>query len=225
LDKLELHIESLIFASSKALTAKEIKQSLVAHLDTKIKDKEVEEVLTTLETKYDDERYSFHILGIAGGYQFMTKSAYYPLVSQFLRIESKKKLSKASLETLAIISYKQPITKSGMEAIRGVNCDYSVQKLLDKELVMIIGRAEGPGRPLLYATSEKFMNHFGLKSLKDLPKIKEFESAGTEIGLKAPEEGPAPEAQAEDLENRPSETIIEVPVVPEEVMEISDEEE
>ena len=134
----------------------------------------------------------------------MTKGTYYPLISQFLKIESKKKLSRAALETLAIISYKQPITKSVMESIRGVSCDYAVQKLLEKELIEIVGRAEGPGRPLLYATSAKFMDHFGLKDLKDLPKVKEFELPSTEIGIKDTDE--QPESQfIEDGEAIPTE--------------------
>lgn len=207
------------------MTPKEIKLTLTTHLDVKIKEKELEEMLDKLVEKYKADKYPFHIVGIGGGYQFMTKSAYYPLVSQFLKLESKKKLSRAALETLAIISYKQPITKSGMEAIRGVNCDYSVQKLLEKELVEISGRAEGPGRPLLYATSEKFMNHFGLKSLNDLPKIKEFENASNEIGLMVSDEAPAPQEQQEVQEIIPEETTIEIPDAPKEVMEISDEEE
>ena len=224
MDKLELHIESLIFASAKAMTAKDIRNSLQSHTEVKFKDKEIAEALEILETKYEDEKYPFHIVGIAGGYQFMTKSAYYPLVSQYLKIESKKRLSKAALETLAIISYKQPITKSGIESIRGVNCDYSVQKLLEKELVEIAGRAEGPGRPLLYATSEKFMNHFGLKSLKDLPKIQEFEIEGDEIGIQETE---APEIVSQGEENQvaPETEVLEKHPVPAEVMELSDEEE
>ena len=225
MDKLELHIESLIFASSKAMTIKDIKNTLQAYTEVKFKDKELEAALEILENKYKDDKYPFHIIGLAGGYQFMTKSDYYPLVSQFLKIESKKKLSKAALETLAIISYKQPITKSGMEAIRGVNCDYSVQKLLEKELVEISGRAEGPGRPLLYKTSEKFMNHFGLKSLKDLPQIKEFEIPSDEIGVPDTEEPPSEVKQEEEMVVPVDETEIEVPTTTVEVMELTDEEE
>ncbi len=202
MDNLTLSIESLIFACTKAISKKEIKNTLTTHLKTKFKDKEIDEVLEGLRTKYNDEQYPFEIVEIAGGFQFMTKGTYYPLVSQFLRLESKKKLSKAALETLAIISYKQPITKTGIESIRGVNCDYTVQKLLDKELVEIGGRAEGPGRPLLYVTTEKFMNHFGLKSLNDLPKIKEFEMPDNVIGEQSIEvDADSPSASDELLES------------------------
>lgn len=199
MDNLQLYIESLIFAATKAMTAKDIKATLNAHLDKSIKEKEVVSALAGLHDKYNDDKYPFEIIEIAGGYQFMTKGTYYPLVSQFLKIESKKKLSRAALETLAIVSYKQPITKSVVESIRGVGCDYALQKLLEKELVQIEGRAEGPGRPLLYATTEKFMNHFGLKDLKDLPKIKEFEMPENEIGPKDVNDAPGP-AQEEGKE-------------------------
>jgi len=180
------------------MTAKDIKNTLNTYLDKTIKEKEVLAALESLGSKYDNEKYPFEIIQIAEGYQFMTKGTYYPLVSQFLRIESKKKLSKAALETLAVVSYKQPITKSVIESIRGVGCDYSIQKLLEKELVEIGGRAEGPGRPLLYITSQKFMDHFGLKDLKDLPKIKEFEMPGDEIGLNNTDDVPAPDGEQQE---------------------------
>jgi len=183
LDNLELFIESLVFTSGKAITVKELKLTLNSYLEAKISDKEIEESLVSLTQKYADDKYPFEIVGIANGYQFMTKGAYYPIISQYLKLESKKKLSRPALETLAVISYKQPITKSVIESIRGVNCDYSIQKLLEKELIEISGRAEGPGRPLLYVTSEKFMNHFGLKTLNDLPKIKEFEEPENSVGV------------------------------------------
>lgn len=204
MDNVTLFIESLIFASTKAITKKDIKQTLASHFKTSFKDKELDISLEELRHKYDDEQFPFQVVEIAGGYQFMTKGTYYPLVSQFLKIESKKKLSKAALETLAIISYKQPITKSGIEGIRGVNCDYTVQKLLEKELVEIEGRAEGPGRPLLYGTTEKFMNHFGLKSLNDLPKLKDFEMPENTIGEPAVEVQGENDNDAEEVLDSPS---------------------
>lgn len=200
MDNLQLYIESLVFASTRAITVKDIKGALEVHFDTKFKEKEVQSLLDTLGEKYKEDKYPFEILGLSGGYQFMTKGTYYPLVAQHLKLESKKKLSRAALETLAIISYKQPITKSGMEAIRGVNCDYSVQKLLDKDLIQIKGRAEGPGRPLLYTTTDKFMDTFGLKTLADLPKIKEFELPENEIGLRTDDES-EPIVQIESSNN------------------------
>jgi len=99
-----------------------------------------------------------------------------------LRQTTKKRLSQAALETLSIIAYKQPVSKNELEQIRGVSCDYSIQKLLEKELIEIAGRSEAPGRPLLYRSSQKFMDYFGLKSLRDLPKTKDFKEPESEIG-------------------------------------------
>ena len=187
MENLNLYIESLIFAARKAISVKEISDTLKAYLDVDIPKKEIHHALAVLTQKYNDEKYPFEIIEIADGYQFMTKGLYYPIVGQFLKLESKKKLSRAALETLAIISYKQPVTKSVIESIRGVNCDYSIQKLLDKELVEIEGRDEGPGRPLIYGTTDKFMNHFGLKNLNELPKLKEFETEENQVGIKEEE--------------------------------------
>ena len=99
-----------------------------------------------------------------------------------LKQQSQKRLSTAQLETLSIIAYKQPISKSEMEQIRGVNCDYSVHKLLEKELIIITGKSTGLGRPLLYGTSQKFMDYFGINDIKDLPQPKDFSQESNEIG-------------------------------------------
>lgn len=187
MENFKLYIESLIFASDKPINIKQIQQTLETHVGTDISEEEINSALEVLKEKYQDTSFPFEIVSIAGGYQFMTKGAYHPVVAQHLKLESKKKLSRAALETLAIISYKQPVTKTEMEAIRGVNCDYGVQKLLDMELVEIVGREDGPGKPLLYGTTEKFMDHFGINSLKDLPQLKEFETEAQTIGLKEEE--------------------------------------
>lgn len=183
MENLSLYIESLIFASDKPLSKKVIKQTLNTHFNTSFKDKQLEVAIDAIKAKFHTDEHAFELTEIADGYQFMTKAAFYSLISQYLRLESKKKLSKAALETLAIISYKQPATKTDIESIRGVNCDYSVQKLLDKELIEMAGRAEGPGRPLLYGTTQKFLDHFGLKNLTELPKLKEFETEQNSVGL------------------------------------------
>ena len=127
----------MIFTSTKPLHIEDIKQTLQVHFDTKFKKEDILAAIGQLKERYDSEDFSYEIVEIANGFQFMTKGAYHPVVSQYLKLESKKKLSRAALETLAIISYKQPVTKSGIESIRGVNCDYSVQKLLEKEFVQI----------------------------------------------------------------------------------------
>ena len=128
----------------------------------------------------------------------MTKGAFHTTVGEHLKIISKKKLSRAALETLSIIAYKQPVTRIDLESIRGVSCDYTIQKLMEKELVEMQGRATGPGRPLLYGTSDKFMDYFGIKDLKDLPKPKDFEMPETEVGEPAPIEVVVPKEGSED---------------------------
>lgn len=147
-----------------------------------------------IEARYAVEEASFEVVRIGGGYQFLTKGAYHHTVGVYLKQTTRKRLSRTALETLAIIAYRQPVSKSDLERIRGVNSDYALQKLLEKELVSIVGRSEGAGRPLLYGTSEKFMDYFGLKSLEELPKPKEFKDPENSIG----EEGPIEEEIAED---------------------------
>lgn len=181
-EHLSQHIEALIFTAEQPITLKEIKNCLQETFQTKFKKGEVEEATQGLMKKYEEDAYSFEIIEIAEGYQFLTKGAYHNTVGTMLKQKTKKRLSRAALETLSIIAYKQPVTKSEMEKIRGVSCDYSIQKLLEKELVAIAGRSEGPGRPLLYATSEKFMDYFGIKSIKDLPKLQDFKTTDNEIG-------------------------------------------
>ncbi len=182
MDKLDQHIESIIFSSEHPITIKEIKECLEQSMETKIKKVMMEEAMKRVVEKYSDEQYPFEVVEISDGYQFLTKGAYHHTIGTLLKQKAKKRLSKAALETLAIIAYKQPTTKSQAEAIRGVSCDYSIQKLLEKELISIVGRSDGPGKPLIYATSEKFMNYFGLKSIKDLPKLKDFNLEENTIG-------------------------------------------
>lgn len=145
-----------------------------------------EEVLLTavdeLRKRYDHAEHSFELVEIAGGYQFMSKGAYHQTIGVHLRQQSNKKLSRSALETLSIIAYKQPVTKSELEKIRGVSCDYAIQKLLEKELVTIVGRADSVGKPLLYAVTDKFMDYFGIKSIADLPQPKEFQLPENTIG-------------------------------------------
>lgn len=159
--------------------------------EAEVPEKDVTEAIVQIQAKYEDERYPFQVIKSGGGYQFLTKPAYQASISILLKQQSKKRLSTSALETLAIIAYKQPVTKSQMEQIRGVNCDYSVQKLLEKELVEIKGKSEQVGRPLLYGTSEKFMDYFGINDLKDLPTPKDFATEENEIGNQM--EGTPPE--------------------------------
>jgi len=185
-NQLNNHIESLIFVSERAISRKEIKSALEQALEVNVKEKDFDKSLEELKTKYEGDSHAFELVEISGGFQFMTKGAYHNTIGQFLKQTNRRRLSKAALETLAIIAYKQPVIKSEMEKIRGVGCDYSIQKLLEKELIEIKGRSDGPGRPLLYVTSDKFMDYFGLKSTKDLPQLKELAKTEDQIGEPAP---------------------------------------
>jgi len=171
------HIEALVFASDKPLTTMELVELLnnaLAFIEDRASLDQVEAAIDGIREKYSGDFYSFELVQSGGGWQFLTKKEYHKTVAQLNGDKFLKRLSVASLETLAIIAYKQPITKSEIEAIRGVNCDYAVQKLLEKDLVIIAGRNEDAvGKPLIYNTSKSFMDYFGINSPEDLPKISE----------------------------------------------------
>jgi len=171
------HIEVLIFASEKPLTSLDIVELInnsFGFLEERISLDQVETAVEGIREKYAAEFYPFEVRESGGGWQFLTKKDYHKTIAQLNGDKFLKRLSNAALETLAIIGYKQPITKGEIEAIRGVNSDYSIQKLLEKELILISGRNEQlPGKPLVYATSKTFMDYFGINSAADLPKIKE----------------------------------------------------
>jgi segregation and condensation protein B len=135
----------------------------------------LDSILAEIENKYKDDFFSFELRVIGGGYQFFSKPAYHKTVSILIGQKEKKRLSTAAIETLAIIAYKGPITKAECEAIRGVNSDYSVQKLLEKELIEVAGRMEDAvGRPVLYKVTPLFLDYFGINSTKELPKLKDI---------------------------------------------------
>jgi len=171
------HIEALIFASDKPLSTTELTElvnNALGFLEDRITNDQTEAALQAIGEKYASEFYSFEVVQSGGGWQFLTKKEFHKTIAQLNGDKFLKRLSPASLETLAIIAYKQPVTKGEIEAIRGVSSDYAVQKLLEKELIVIAGRNEKmPGHPLVYATSRNFMDYFGINSSEDLPTIKE----------------------------------------------------
>lgn len=171
------HIEALIFASDKPLTNLDLVELLnnaLGFIEDRTTPDQVDAAVQGIHEKYSGEFYAFELKQSGGGWQFLTKKEYHKTIAQLNGDKFLKRLSTAALETLAIIAYKQPITKSEMEAIRGVNCDYAVQKLLEKDLVVIAGRNEDAvGKPLVYTTSKSFMDYFGINSTDDLPKINE----------------------------------------------------
>jgi segregation and condensation protein B len=171
-----LQSEALIFGSDKPLTAIDIAQLIK---DTESEDEldlaKLPNALEAIVEKYAADFYPFEVKQIGGGYQFLSKKEFYPTLAKLNGEKYTKKLSTAAMETLAIIAYKQPITKTDIEHIRGVNSDYSVQKLLEKELILISGRMEDAvGKPLLYTTSKSFMDYLGLNNLDELPKLSEI---------------------------------------------------
>ena len=182
------HIEALIFCATKPITLAEIRNCLSEMFDADVSEEDIQQAISTLLEKYESDEFSFQIYQIAKGYQFLTKPAYKASISILLKQQSKKRLSTAALETLSIIAYKQPVTKAEIEQIRGVGCDYAIQKLLEKALVVIMGKDDTVGKPLLYGTSDQFMEYFGINSLDDLPTLKDFKQDDNTIGFEEPEE-------------------------------------
>jgi segregation and condensation protein B len=168
-------IEALIFSSDEPLSSSEIIKAIkgIDGEDISINPDDIEKCVDELNLKYDEN--SFKIIKVANGYLFATKQENAKYVGYLSSEKSKRRLSQAALETLAIIAYKQPVTKPELESIRGVNSDYILGSLLEKNLITITGRAETPGRPLLYSTTNEFLKYFGLNKLTDLPKPREIE--------------------------------------------------
>jgi len=165
----------------------DIKACLSEMFNADVPEEDIQGAILVLDEKYQSDEYAFQLTKAGGGYQFLTKPAYQASIGIMLKQQSKKRLSTSALETLSIIAYKQPISKGEIENIRGVNCDYAVQKLLDKGLVEIRGKADTVGRPMLYGTSQKFMEYFGINDLNELPTPKDFTQEVNTIG-ESPEE-------------------------------------
>ena len=182
MDFLQNHIEALVFCSPGPVKEKELQACLTEMFEADVPLEDIKKALQTIQTKFDAEEYSFQLIKSGGGFQFLTKPAYQASISILLKQQSKKRLSTSALETLSIIAYKQPVTKTDVEQIRGVNCDYSINKLLDKGLIEIRGKAETIGRPIIYGTSPTFMDYFGINSLNDLPTLKDFQQEENQIG-------------------------------------------
>lgn len=175
IEQLMPHIEALVFASERPITLMEMIDLLSQTFEEVIEGERISACIEAIKEKYDAEYYPFHLREVGGGYQFLTKKEYHKTVLQLNGDKHIKKLSVAAMETLAIIAYKQPIAKSEIEFIRGVSVDYSIQKLLEKELIVIAGRKEeAVGKPLVYATSKNFMDYLGINNPGDLPALKDI---------------------------------------------------
>lgn len=161
-------VEAILFASDEPLS--DAKLASILEMGTK----QVRKYIESLNEKYKANNNAFRIEQIAGGFQMLTMSSYNHWLAKLLHARSEDKLSSAALETLAIIAYKQPVMRADIEAIRGVSAGEVIRSLMYKGLVKIVGRAEVLGRPMLYGTTKKFLEIFGLNSLKDLPKVEEL---------------------------------------------------
>lgn len=175
-------IEALLFATNKPTAINDIAMALedVDGVDPAL----IRDLLGELNNEYQAQNRSFSIAEIAGGFQLVADAYYAPWIKKLLNKEKTQRLSMPALETLAIIAYKQPITRSEIETIRGVNIDGVIENLLEKNLIKTSGRREAPGRPFVYTVTDEFLAHFGLRSLEDLPKLKEFTEHDIELGTK-----------------------------------------
>lgn len=182
MDFLQNHIQALIFCSPSPIKIADIKACLSEMFGADVPEEDILNAIKGLEEKFNNDEFSFALNKANGGYQFLTKPAYQSSISILLKQQSKKRLSTSAMETLSIIAYRQPISKTEIENIRGVNCDYAVQKLLDKGLIEITGKAETIGRPMLYGTTPKFMEYFGINDLAELPIPKDFSTETNTIG-------------------------------------------
>lgn len=169
---LKQQLESVIFASDEVITTKLIR---IALDDETLSDEHIAKLVDELNREYEVTGRTFRIRHIAQGYRFLTEKQFHRPIQRLLQPKLARRLSQAALETLAIVAYKQPITKAEIEAIRGTNADYVIRVLLEKNLIEVNGRSEGVGKALLYATTKEFLDYFNLPSLAELPKPREIE--------------------------------------------------
>jgi segregation and condensation protein B len=210
MDDIKNIIESLLFVADEPLNIDRFK-NIIGQAETK----EIRQALEELEADYEARQGGFYLNQVAGGYQIRTRSEYMEWIKRLLQPKPLR-LSKAALETLAIIAYKQPVIRSDVEHIRGVDCGGVLRVLLERKFIRVLGRKEIPGRPLIYATTKRFLEVFDLKNLKDLPTPKEIEEFGSALSENMdatadnaqaePESSPeeAPETPIETVESEPS---------------------
>ncbi len=200
-NQLVQNIEAMIFAADRPLAETEILElvnnrhedqegSEDLKFEEEVEEQKVKQVIETIIEKYDQDFYPFEVKYTGGGYSFLTKSKYHEIVAPVCQDKKVKKLSSAAMETLAIIAYKQPVTKAQIEYIRGVSAEYSVQKLIEKELIVIAGRKEDAiGKPLLYKTTENLIDYLGIESYEELPRLSELFDVDTVIATKVESDG------------------------------------
>ena len=194
MEEIKRIVEALLFASPDPLPPERI-----AALVPGVAADEVVVAVQELREDYARETRSFQIVEVGGGFQLTTKQDYAVWVEKLFESTAKAKLSKAALETLAVVAYRQPVLRSVIESIRGVNVDGVLRTLMERDLVRIVGRGEGPGRPLLFGTTKEFLLQFGINRLSDLPKPEEIDDL---VGDTAPQSGAAPGDHADQGETQ-----------------------
>jgi segregation and condensation protein B len=200
-------VEAVLFASDAPLTAGEI-----ARADETLDEDQVEEVLQLLRAEYDDSARAFQLVELAEGHQLLTRPEFATYLERFDNVPRPSRLSGPALETLAIIAYRQPIGRLEMEYVRGVNVAGVIRTLQERDLVDVVGRAEGLGRPLLYGTTQHFLEHFGFKSLEDLPRPEELPIVLRERIPLGVEDLVEPPGESEEASDAPLEGGIDVVV-------------
>ncbi|MDP3722206.1 MAG: SMC-Scp complex subunit ScpB [Candidatus Omnitrophota bacterium] len=194
-------VEALLFVCGEPLALKRL-----AHVMPEVAPVEIRRLIETLNAEYTASGRAFRIQEVAGGYQLVTDEQLAPWIRRALQSPKPDAVSQAALETLAIVAYRQPITKADIEAVRGVDVTASLETLMVRGFLRVAGRKESPGRPFLYGTTTEFLRHFGLKSLEalptiDLPAIKEPTAGGSPVGLhQTPHESP----EAEQIPSGPA---------------------
>lgn len=197
--KPEQIVEATLFASQTPLTPAEL-----ARADEGLDVAAVEQAIETLRDRYEADERAFQIYQLGDGFQLLTRPEFAPYLERFDSIPRPPHLSPAALESLAIIAYRQPIGRIEIEDVRGVSATSVLRTLVDWELIRVVGRGEGLGRPLLYGTTERFLEHFGLASLDDLPPTEDLPVA---LGETAPEEEPVNEQESEPVNETESEPV------------------
>ena len=184
LDNTKAVIEALLLVSEKPLTIRQISVVL-----DELDDNSIRQAITALAREYEEANRGMRILEVAGGFRLVTPAQAAPFLKKFFKDKRLEKLSRPGLETLAIIAYKQPLTKQEIELLRNVNVDGVINSLMTRNLIHITGRKNAPGRPLVFGTTKQFLEYFGLKSLDDLPRMDEFKNlkpVGEENGTEKP---------------------------------------
>jgi segregation and condensation protein B len=168
LDRLAREVEALLFASDAPLSLKQLCELTGSGEDS------LAQAIARIDASFREHDHSFNIVEVAGGFRLATDAEFGPVVSQLFEGQKPGRLTRAALETLAVIAYSQPCSRAAIESIRGVNCDSAIRTLMEREMVRISGRMESPGRPLLYSTTQAFLEYFGLADLDHLPRMEEI---------------------------------------------------